>query len=164
MEIFNAKKNLEEKNNEILTLKESELEKKYKEMKSELLKDRDKQINIIIEKLGEESLNERKKNLIEIEKKANEKNLALIEENNGLKNKINDLTNKLQAESKNRINLEQNIEIMTKKLKTKELNYEMQEKSFKNLKQKNQNFKTNIILFIFQTIPFFVDSIIPHIF
>ena len=104
-------------------------------MKSDLLKDRDKQINIIIEKLGEESLNERKKNIVEIEKKANEKNLALIEENNRLKNKINEITNKLQAESKNRINLEQNIEIMTKKLKTKELDYEMQENNFKNLQQ-----------------------------
>ena len=135
MEIFNSKKNLEEKNNEILSQKESELDKKYKEMKSELLKDRDKQINIIIEKLGEESLNERKKNIAEIEKKANEKNLSLIEENNGLKNKITDLTNKLQAESKNRINLEQNIEILTKKLKTKELNYDMQENTLKNLQQ-----------------------------
>ena len=135
MEIMNSKKNLEEKNDEILAMKESEFDKKYKEMKSELLKDRDKQINIIIEKLGEESLNERKKNIIEIEKKANEKNLVLIEENNGLKNKINDLTNKLQAESKNRINLEQNIEIISKKLKTKELNYEMQENNLKNLQQ-----------------------------
>ena len=61
--------------------------------------------------------------------------MALIEENNGLKNKINEITNKLQAESKNRINLEQNIEIMTKKLKTKELDYEMQENNFKNLQQ-----------------------------
>ena len=104
-------------------------------MKEELLKDRDKQINIIIEKLGEESLNERKKNMLDIEKKANEKNLALIEENNNLKNKINDMTNKLQAESKNRINLEQNIEILTKKLKTKELNYDLQENNFRNLKQ-----------------------------
>ena len=135
LEIFDTKKALEEKNEEILKEKESDLEKKYKQMKSDLLKDRDKQINIIIEKLGEESLNERKKNIVEIEKKANEKNLALIEENNGLKNKINEITNKLQAESKNRINLEQNIEIMTKKLKTKELDYEMQENNFKNLQQ-----------------------------
>ena len=135
LEIFNTKKALEEKNEEILKEKENDLEKKYKQMKSDLLKDRDKQINIIIEKLGEESLNERKKNIVEIEKKANEKNLALIEENNGLKNKINEITNKLQAESKNRINLEQNIEIMTKKLKTKELDYEMQENNFKNLQQ-----------------------------
>ena len=135
LEIFNTKKALEEKNEETLKEKENDLEKKYKQMKSDLLKDRDKQINIIIEKLGEESLNERKKNIVEIEKKANEKNLALIEENNGLKNKINEITNKLQAESKNRINLEQNIEIMTKKLKTKELDYEMQENNFKNLQQ-----------------------------
>ena len=60
-EIFNTKKDLEEKNNEIINKKKEELEKKYKEMKNELLKDRDKQINIVIEKLGEESLNERKK-------------------------------------------------------------------------------------------------------
>ena len=73
--------------------------------------------------------------MVEIEKKANEKNLSLIEENNTLKNKITDLTNKLQAESKNRINLEQNIEILTKKLKTKELNYDMQENTLKNLQQ-----------------------------
>lgn len=34
------------------------------------------------------------------------------------------MTNKLQAETKNRINMEQNIEILNKKIKTKNLNYE----------------------------------------
>ena len=105
-------------------------------MKTELLQDRDKQINIVIEKLGEESLNERKKTAAEIEKKANEKNIALIEENNNLKNKINDMTNKLQAETKNRINMEQNIDLLNKKIKTKDLNYDMQENKLKDL-QKN---------------------------
>ena len=104
-------------------------------MKVELLKDRDKQINIVIEKLGEESLNERKKTTAEIEKKANEKNISLIEENNNLKNKITEMTNKLQAETKNRINMEQNIDILNKKLKTKELNYEIQENKLKELQQ-----------------------------
>ena len=134
-EIFNTKKDLEEKNNDIINKKKEELEKKYKEMKTELLKDRDKQINIVIEKLGEESLNERKKTAAEIEKKANEKNIALIEENNNLKNKINDMTNKLQAETKNRINMEQNIDILNKKIKTKDLNYDMQENKLKDLQQ-----------------------------
>ena len=134
-EIFNTKKDLEEKNNDIINKKKEELEKKYKEMKTELLKDRDKQINIVIEKLGEESLNERKKTAAEIEKKANEKNISLIEENNNLKNKINDITNKLQAETKNRINMEQNIDILNKKIKTKDLNYDMQENKLKDLQQ-----------------------------
>jgi len=134
-EIINTKKDLEEKNNELINKKKEELEKKYKDMKNELLQDRDKQINIVIEKLGEESLNERKKNMAELEKKANEKNIALIEENNNLKNKITDMTNKLQAETKNRINMEQNIDILNKKLKTKELNYDMQEDKLKQLQQ-----------------------------
>ena len=134
-EIDNIKKELESKNNEILDMKKIELDKKYKEMKNDLLKDRDKQINIVIEKLGEESLNERKKNLAECEKKANEKNLSLIEENNNLKNKITDLTNKLQAETKNRINMEQNIDVLNKKLKSKELTTEMQENKIKQLQE-----------------------------
>ena len=134
-EILNTKKDLEEKNNDIINKKKEELEKKFKEMKTELLKDRDKQINIVIEKLGEESLNERKKTAAEIEKKANEKNISLIEENNNLKNKINDMTNKLQAETKNRINMEQNIDILNKKIKTKDLNYDMQENKLKELQQ-----------------------------
>ena len=134
-EIFNTKKDLEENNNDIINKKKEDLEKKFKEMKNELLQDRDKQINIVIEKLGEESLNERKKTAAEIEKKANEKNIALIEENNNLKNKINDMTNKLQAETKNRINMEQNIEILNKKIKSKDLNYEMQENKLKELQQ-----------------------------
>ena len=134
-EIINTKKDLEEKNNELINKKKEELEKKYKDMKNELLQDRDKQINIVIEKLGEESLNERKKHMAELEKKANEKNIALIEENNNLKNKITDMTNKLQAETKNRINMEQNIDILNKKLKTKELNYDMQEDKLNQLQQ-----------------------------
>ena len=41
-----------------------------------------------------------------------------------------ELTNKLEAETKNRINMEQNIEILNKKLNEKNLDYELQEKNF----------------------------------
>ena len=128
------KNDLENKNNDILENKKNELEKKYQEMKKDLLKDRDKQLNIIIQKLSEESLNERKKNYIECEKKSNEKNILLIEENNDLKKKFVELTNKLEAETKNRINMEQNIEILNKKLNQKNIDYDIQEKQMFNLK------------------------------
>ena len=102
-------------------------------MKKDLLKDRDKQLNIIIQKLSEESLSERKKNYKECEKKSNEKNILLIEENNDLKKKFVELTNKLEAETKNRINMEQNIEILNKKLNQKNIDYDIQEKKMFNL-------------------------------
>ena len=91
-------------------------------MKDDLVKDRDKQINIVIEKLREETMLERKKNLSECEKKANEKNIYLINENADIKKKINDLTEKLQAETKNRINLESK-DLLTKKLNSKDKIY-----------------------------------------
>ena len=125
---------LENKNNDILENKKNELEKKYQELKKDLLKDRDKQLNIIIQKLSEESLNERKKNYKECEKKSNEKNILLIEENNDLKKKFMELTNKLEAETKNRINMEQNIEILNKRLNQKNIDYDIQEKKMFDLK------------------------------
>ncbi len=118
--------------------KQNELENKFKEMKNNLLKDRDKQINIVIEKLGEETLNERKKNYIECEKKANEKNLSLIEENSDLKKKLQDLNEKLHAETKNRISLEENIDLLNKKLNNKIIDNENYEKKY-NLLQENYN-------------------------
>jgi hypothetical protein len=45
------------------------------------------------------------------------------------------MTNKLQAETKNRINMEHNIDILNKKIKTKGLNYDMQENKLKDLQQ-----------------------------
>ena len=75
-----------------------------------------------------------KKNYIECEKKSNEKNILLIEENNDLKKKFVELTNKLEAETKNRINMEQNIEILNKKLNQKNIDYDIQEKQMFNLK------------------------------
>ena len=108
-------------------------------MKDDLVKDRDKQINIVIEKLGEETMLERKKNLSECEKKANEKNIYLINENADIKKKINDLTEKLQAETKNRINLESNIDLLTKKLNAKDNEIDNKEKQYKELQEKYSN-------------------------
>ena len=129
---------LEQENNDILEKKKNELDIKYQEMKKNLILDRDKQLNIIIQKLSEESLNERKKNYKECEKKSNEKNILLIEENNDLKKKCMEMTNKLEAETKNRINLEQNIDILNKKLKEKDFNYDLQEKKLFEI-EKNYN-------------------------
>ena len=129
---------LEQENNDILEKKKNELDIKYQEMKKNLILDRDKQLNIIIQKLSEESLNERKKNYKECEKKSNEKNILLIEENNDLKKKCMEMTNKLEAETKNRINLEQNIDILNKKLKEKDFNHDLQEKKLFEI-EKNYN-------------------------
>ena len=129
---------LEQENNDILEKKKNELDNKYQEMKKNLIVDRDKQLNIIIQKLSEESLNERKKNYKECEKKSNEKNILLIEENNDLKKKCMEMTNKLEAETKNRINLEQNIDILNKKLKEKNFNFDLQEKRLFEM-EKNYN-------------------------
>ena len=107
-------------------------------MKKELMIDRDKQLNIIIQKLSEESMTERKKNYKECEKKSNEKNILLIEENSELKKKCMEMSNKLEAETKNRINLEQNIELLNKKLKEKNFNFDLQEKKLFEM-EKNYN-------------------------
>ena len=48
------------------------------------------------------------------------------------------MTNKLEAETKNRINLEQNIEILNKKLKEKNFNFDLQEKKLYEM-EKNYN-------------------------
>lgn len=127
----NIKATLKKENDLYIEEKENELNKKFKEMKLELLKDRDKQINIVIEKLGEETLQEKKKHLIECEKKANEKNIFLNEENSLLKKRLNDLSEKLTAETKNRLTLEDNIGELTKKINQKE----------EEIKQKNYEIK-----------------------
>ena len=132
------RKDLELENNDILEKMKNELDKKYQQMKKDLIIDRDKQLNIIIQKLSEESLAERKKNYKECEKKSNEKNILLIEENSDLKKKCMEMTNKLEAETKNRINLEQNIDILNKKLKEKNFNFDLQEKKLFEM-EKNYN-------------------------
>ena len=129
------RKELELENNNILEQMKNELDKKYQQMKKDLIIDRDKQLNIVIQKLSEESLVERKKNYKECEKKSNEKNILLIEENSDLKKKCMEMTNKLEAETKNRINLEQNIDILNKKLKEKNFNFDLQEKKLFQMEQ-----------------------------
>ena len=129
------RKELELENNNILEKMKNELDKKYQQMKKDLIIDRDKQLNIIIQKLSEESLVERKKNYKECEKKSNEKNILLIEENSDLKKKCMEMTNKLEAETKNRINLEQNIDILNKKLKEKNFSFDLQEKKLFQMEQ-----------------------------
>ena len=81
---------------------------------------------------------ERKKNFKECEKKSNEKNILLIEENSDLKKKCLEMANKLEAETKNRINLEQNIELLNQKLKQKNFNFDLQEKKLFEI-EKNYN-------------------------
>lgn len=138
-EIALLKANMEKENERALTVQKSSLEAKYKEMKLEFMKDRDKQINIVIEKLGEETMAERKKNQIECEKKSNEKNLALIEENCLIKKQLNDLTLKLQAETKNRANLEENLDSMTKRLNDKENDLNKKEKQLNEITSNYSN-------------------------
>ena len=48
------------------------------------------------------------------------------------------MSNKLEAETKNRINLEQNIELLNKKLKEKNFNFDLQEKKLFEI-EKNYN-------------------------
>ena len=48
------------------------------------------------------------------------------------------MSNKLEAETKNRINLEQNIELLNKKLKEKNFNFDLQEKKLFEM-EKNYN-------------------------
>ena len=138
-EIENIKNNLIKENEEILKKKENNLEKKYKEMKLDLIKDRDKQINIVIEKLGEETLQEKKKNLNEAQKKANEKNLFLIEENNSIKKQLTELNEKLNNEIKEKNILEDNLDLMTKKLQLKENDYDNKEKQYLDLQELYKN-------------------------
>ena len=63
----------------------------------------------------------------------------MINENADIKKKINDLTEKLQAETKNRINLESNIDLLTKKLNAKDNEIDNKEKQYKELQEKYSN-------------------------
>ena len=134
-EIESQKSELLKKNDEILSAKESELEAKYKDLKSEILKDKEKQLNSVIEKLSEETALEKQKLEKKAEKKANEKNLLLIEENFQLQKKLSEVSDKLKAETKNRVNLESNIEKIHKKLKNKQAEFDAQERSLKSLQR-----------------------------
>lgn len=119
--------------------KTRELENKFKEMKNELNKDRDKQIQIVIEKLGDETINERRKIQSECEHKADSMNKALRAENEQMKLKIQELSDKLAAESKVRIMLDENLDTLSRKLQDKERDNTKKEKQLNELNSNYNN-------------------------
>jgi 5-azacytidine-induced protein 1 len=119
--------------------KQKELENKFKEMKHDLIKDRDKQLQMVIDKLSEETMNEKKKLLVECEAKADIINKELKQEREILHRKIQDLSDKLTAESKLRFDLEENLEKFSDKLKEKEILLTKKEKlNLENEKNYNE--------------------------
>ena len=79
------------------------------------MKDKEKQLELIINKLGDEMIAERRKIQIECENKAYSISRTLKIENETFKHKINDLNDKLSAESKVRIMLDDNLDLLSKK-------------------------------------------------
>lgn len=100
--------------------KTKEYEQRFKETKHELIKDRDKQLQLVIDKLGEETLNEKKKMLMECEVKADIINKQLRQENDVMGKKIQELSDKLTAETKVRIMLDGNLDNLSRRLQDKE--------------------------------------------
>ncbi len=100
--------------------KRKEYEQKFKETKHELIKDRDKQLQLVIDKLGEETLNEKKKMLMECEVKADIINKQLRQENDVMSKKIQEISDKLGAETKVRLMLDSNLDSLSRKLQDKE--------------------------------------------
>jgi hypothetical protein len=127
----------EKDKNSFIEQKNKEFEQKIKETKNELLKDRDKQIQIIIEKLGEETIAERKKIQVDCERKADEINKSLKIENESMKQKIQDLSDKLAAESKVRLMLDDNLDTLSRKLQDKEREICKKEKQLLELNASN---------------------------
>jgi len=100
--------------------KTKEYEHKFKETKHELIKERDKQLQLVIDKLGEETLIEKKKMLIECEAKADIINKQLRQENDVMSKKIQELSDKLAAETKVRLMLDGNLDSLSRKVQEKE--------------------------------------------
>ncbi len=100
--------------------KTKDYEHKFKETKHDLIKDRDKQLQLVIDKLGEETLAEKKKMLMECEAKADIINKQLRQENEIMIKKIQDLSDKLSAETKVRIMLDNNLDTLSRKIQEKE--------------------------------------------
>jgi len=100
--------------------KTKDYEQKFKETKHELIKDRDKQLQLVIDKLGEETLKEKKKMLMECEVKADIINKQIRQDNDVMSKKIQELSDKLAAESKVRLMLDSNLDSLSRKLQDKE--------------------------------------------
>lgn len=131
------KSRFEKEKNSFIEQKSKEFEQKLKESKNELLNDRDKQIQIIIEKLGEETVLERKKIQVDCERKADEINKSLKIENESMKQKLQDLSDKLAAESKVRIMLDDSLDTLSRKLQDKEREISKKEKQLLELNASN---------------------------
>ena len=101
--------------------KNREFDLKYNNMKSDIMKDKEKQIEIIINKLGDETISERRKMQVECEIKAEERNKQLKQENEQMRNRICEITDKLSGESKVRIMLDENLNVLSKRIMDFEL-------------------------------------------
>ena len=101
--------------------KNREFDLKYNNMKSDIMKDKEKQIEIIINKLGDETISERRKMQVECESKAEERNKQLKQENEQMRNRICEITDKLSGESKVRIMLDENLNVLSKRIMDFEL-------------------------------------------
>jgi 5-azacytidine-induced protein 1 len=115
-EIDDWRMKFEKEKEKFLEEKQKEYEIKFNNIKHEMMKDKEKQLEMVIVKLGEETISERRKIQIECEQKADSINKTLKVENEQLKQKMNELTEKLSAESKVRIMLDDNLEILSKKI------------------------------------------------
>lgn len=106
---------LEREKNNLISENLKLIEQKSRELKAEMNRDRDIQVKTVIEKLSEDTMNERKKIKEESERKAEELNSRLKVENEQLKQKMIDLTEKYSAEYKNRNLLDENLDSISAK-------------------------------------------------
>ncbi len=93
-----------------------ENEEKLKEFKLETIKNRDKEIELIAQKLSNETINEKRKYQNEAEDKADIINKQLKIEVEQLRYRVNELSEKLTAETKVRVLLDDNQDTLNRKL------------------------------------------------
>lgn len=116
LEVESVKFRLNKEKEAFTEEKQKEYESKYSSMKNEIMKDKEKQIELIIQKLGDETISERRKIQLECESRADERNKVLKLENEQMRNKIVELNDKLSGETKVRIMLDENLNILSKKV------------------------------------------------
>ena len=116
IEIDDIKLKLKKEKELFIDEKQKEYDIKYNNMKLEINKDKEKQLELIINKLGDETIMERRKIQVECENKADSINRTLKIENEQIKQKINELNEKLSAESKVRLMLDDTLDELSKKV------------------------------------------------
>jgi 5-azacytidine-induced protein 1 len=116
LEVESVRFRLNKEKEAFIEEKQKEYDSKYNTMKNEIMKDKEKQIELIIQKLGDETISERRKIQLECETKAEERNRILKIENEQMRNKIVELNDKLSGETKVRIMLDENLNVLSKKL------------------------------------------------